>query len=75
MKMIVGAFFGRIGLPPVVMGWAASCDDGPLVFLSKGDGASPIVTQLGLICAQTYAMSARSKFYGKHNCSRPVMIG
>ena len=25
----VGAFFGRIGLPPAVMGWAASCDDGP----------------------------------------------
>ena len=26
---IVGAFSGRIGLPPTVMGWAASCDDGP----------------------------------------------
>ena len=25
----VGAFFGRIGLPPAVMGWAASCDDRP----------------------------------------------
>ena len=25
----VGAFSGRIGLPPTVMGWAASCDDGP----------------------------------------------
>ena len=25
----VGAFFGRIGLPPAVMGWAASRDDGP----------------------------------------------
>ena len=25
----VGAFSGRIGLPPAVMGWAASCDDGP----------------------------------------------
>ena len=24
----VGAFSGRIGLPPAVMGWAASCDDG-----------------------------------------------
>ena len=23
------AFFGGIGLPPAVMGWAASCDDGP----------------------------------------------
>ena len=26
---IAGAFSGRIGLPPAVMGWAASCDDGP----------------------------------------------
>ena len=25
----IGAFFGRIGLSPAVMGWAASCDDGP----------------------------------------------
>ena len=25
----VGAFCGGIGLPPAVMGWAASCDDGP----------------------------------------------
>ena len=25
----VGAFFGGIGLPPAVMGWAASCDDRP----------------------------------------------
>ena len=24
----VGAFSGRIGLPPTVMGWAASCGDG-----------------------------------------------
>ena len=23
----VEAFSGRIGLPPVAMGWAASCDD------------------------------------------------
>ena len=23
------AFSGRIGLPPAVMGWAASCNDGP----------------------------------------------
>ena len=29
MKSIVGAFSVRIGLPPAVMGWAASCDDGP----------------------------------------------
>ena len=26
---VVGAFFGRIRLPPAVMGWAASCDDRP----------------------------------------------
>ena len=25
----VGAFSGRIGLPPAVTGWAASCGDGP----------------------------------------------
>ena len=25
----VGAFVGKIGLSPAVMGWAASCDDGP----------------------------------------------
>ena len=24
-----GPFSGRIGLPPAIMGWAASCDDGP----------------------------------------------
>ena len=28
-NMIVGAFSGRIGLPPAVTGWAASRDDGP----------------------------------------------
>ena len=28
-KMCVGAFFGGIGLPSAVMGWAASCDDRP----------------------------------------------
>ena len=28
-KLVVGAFSGRIGLPPAVMGWAASCNDGP----------------------------------------------
>ena len=27
--VFVGAFFGRIVLPPAVMGWAASCDDRP----------------------------------------------
>ena len=26
---VVGAFFGRIRLPPAVMGWAVSCDDEP----------------------------------------------
>ena len=25
----VGAFSGRIGLPPAIMGWTASCDGGP----------------------------------------------
>ena len=28
-EVVVGAFFDRIGLPPAVMGWAASCDDRP----------------------------------------------
>ena len=28
----VGAFFGGTGLPPAVMGWAASCDDRPQYF-------------------------------------------
>ena len=45
------------------------------MFLSKGAGAGPIVTQLGPVCAQTYAMFARGKIYGKRNCSRQVMIG
>ena len=31
------------------------------MFLSKGVGAGPIVTQLGPVCAQTYALSARSR--------------
>ena len=31
------------------------------MFLSKGVRAGPIVTQLGSVCAQTYALSARSK--------------
>ena len=30
------------------------------MFLSKGVGAGPIGTQLGPICAQTYALSAKS---------------
>ena len=32
------------------------------MFLSKGARGGPIVTQLGPVCAQTYALSARSKF-------------
>ena len=32
------------------------------MFLSKGAGADPIVTQLGPVCTQTYALSAKSKF-------------
>ena len=31
------------------------------MFLSKGAGAGSIVTQLGPVCAQTYATPARSK--------------
>ena len=38
-------------------------------------GAGPIVTQLGPVCAQTYAMSARGQIYDKQNCSRQVMTG
>ena len=40
-----------------------------------GAGAGSIVTQLGPVCAQTYAMSARGQIYGKQNCSRQVMTG
>ena len=29
LLMSVGAFSDRIGLPPAVTGWAASCDGGP----------------------------------------------
>ena len=32
------------------------------MFLSKGAGAGPIVTQLRPVCAQTYATPVRSKF-------------
>ena len=32
------------------------------MFLSKGVGAGLIVTQLGPVCAQTYATPARNKF-------------
>ena len=29
VELSVGAFSGKIGLPPAVTGWAASCGDGP----------------------------------------------
>ena len=45
------------------------------MFLSKGAGAGPIVTQLEPVCAQTYATSARGQIYDKQNCSRQVMTG
>ena len=32
------------------------------MFLSKGAGAGPIVTQLGPVCVQTYTLSARREF-------------
>ena len=44
-----------VGLGCLLRWWA-------LVFLSKGVGASLIVTQLGPVCAQTYATPARNKF-------------
>ena len=62
----VRAFFGRIGLPPAMVGHSIS---------EYGAGAGPIVTQLGPVCAQTYAMSTRGQIYGKQNCSRQVMTG
>ena len=39
------------------------------MFLSKGVGASPIETQLGPICAQTYALSARSRLTASRTVS------
>ena len=45
------------------------------MFLSKGAGAGPIATQLGPVCAQTYATPARSKFFGKQNRSRQATTG
>ena len=44
------------------------------MFLSKGAGAGPIATQLGPVCAQTYATPARSKFFGKQNRSRQARL-
>ena len=32
------------------------------MFLSKGAGAGPIVTQLRSVCVQSYTLSTRSKF-------------
>ena len=63
----VGGLF-LIGLGCLLRWWA-------LVFLSKGAGAGPIATQLGPVCAQTYATPARSKFFGKQNRSRQAMTG
>ena len=40
-----------------------------------GAGAGSIVTQLGPVCAQTYAMFARGQIYDKQNCSKQVMTG
>ena len=39
------------------------------MFLSKGVGAGPIVTQLGSVCAQTYALSARNKLTASRTVS------
>ena len=39
------------------------------MFLSKGVGAGPIVTQLGPVCAQIYALSARSKLTASRTVS------
>ena len=44
-----------------ILGWAASYGNGPECFLSKGVRAGPIVTQLGPVYAETYALSARSR--------------
>ena len=60
----VGAFCAYCAL-----GWAASCGNGSKCFLSKGVGAGPIVTQLGPVCAQTYALSARSRLTASRTVS------
>ena len=39
------------------------------MFLSKGVGAGPIVTQLEPVCAQTYALSARSRLTASRTVS------
>ena len=39
------------------------------MFLSKGVGASPIVTQLGPVCTQTYTLFARSRLTASRTVS------
>ena len=39
------------------------------MFLSKEVGAGPIVTQLGPVCAQTYALSTRSRLTASRTVS------
>ena len=39
------------------------------MFLSKEVGAGPIVTQLGPVCAQTYALFARSRLTASRTVS------
>lgn len=39
------------------------------MFLSKGVRAGPIVTQLESVCAQTYALSARSRLMASKTVS------
>ena len=39
------------------------------MFLSKGAGAGPIATQLGPVCAQTYALSATSRLTANRTVS------
>ena len=52
-----------------IVRWAASCGNGLECFLSKGVGAGPIITQLGSVCAQTYAFSARSRLTASRTVS------
>ena len=39
------------------------------MFLSKGIGAGPIVTQLGPVCTQTYSLSAMSRLTASRTVS------
>ena len=52
-----------------VLGWATTCGNGPEYFLSKGVGAGSIVTQLGPVCAQIYALFARSRLTASRTVS------